>query len=78
MEELLVTVFSVLSVSELYNESALSRQLSSARELAAEGSTSWSHQSKYEVGVRWSQAYEDVSPEAEELPPLEAVTEQRD
>jgi hypothetical protein len=33
-----------------------------------------SQQSEYEVGVRWSQACEDVSSEAEERPPLEAVT----
>jgi hypothetical protein len=56
----------------------MSRQFSSARELTAEGSASWSQQSEYRAGVRWSQAYEDVSPEAEERPPLEAVTEQRD
>jgi hypothetical protein len=31
-----------------------------------------------EVGVRWSPASKDVSPEAEERPPMEAVTEQRD
>jgi hypothetical protein len=31
-----------------------------------------------EVGVRWSPGCKDVSPEAEERPPLEAVTEQRD
>jgi hypothetical protein len=31
-----------------------------------------------EVGVRWSPAWKDVSPEADEHPPLEAVTEQRD
>jgi hypothetical protein len=30
-----------------------------------------------EVGVRWSPACEDVSPEAEERPLLEAVTKQR-
>jgi hypothetical protein len=29
------------------------------------------------VGVRWSPAYKDVSREAEERPPLEALTEQR-
>jgi hypothetical protein len=52
--------------------------VSSARELTAERSTSRSQQSEYEVGVRWSQASEDVGPEAEEHPPLEAVTRQRD
>jgi hypothetical protein len=31
-----------------------------------------------EVGVRFSPACKDVTPEAEERPPLEAVTEQRD
>jgi hypothetical protein len=31
-----------------------------------------------EFGVRWSPACEDVSPEAEERPPFEAVTKQRD
>jgi hypothetical protein len=31
-----------------------------------------------EFGVRWSPVCKNVSPEAEELPPLEAVTEQRD
>jgi hypothetical protein len=35
-------------------------------------------QREYEVDVRLSPACEDVSPEAEERPPLEAVTEQRD
>jgi hypothetical protein len=34
--------------------------------------------SESEVGVRWFPTCEDVSPEAEGRPPLEAVTEQRD
>jgi hypothetical protein len=51
-------------------------QFSSAQELTAEGSTSWSQQS--EVGVKWLQACEVVSSEAEEPLPLEAVTKQCD
>jgi hypothetical protein len=35
-------------------------------------------ESEYEVGMRWSPACEDVSPEAEERPPLEAYTKQLD
>jgi hypothetical protein len=33
---------------------------------------------EFDVGVGWSPARKDASPEAEERPPLEAVTEQRD
>jgi hypothetical protein len=53
-------------------------EISSARELAAEGSTRWSQRSQYEVGVKWSQPCKDVNSEAEEHRPLEAVTKQRD
>jgi hypothetical protein len=49
-----------------------------AWDLAAEGSIDWSQRSEYEVGVRWSPACKDVSPEAEEHSPLEAVTKQND
>jgi hypothetical protein len=52
------------------------RSVSSRWELTAEGSTSLSQQS--EVDVRWSPACEDVNPETEERPPLEAVTKHRD
>jgi hypothetical protein len=45
----------------------------SSRGLAAEAK-----RSEYEIGVRWSPPYKDVSPEAEELPPLEAAIKQRD
>jgi hypothetical protein len=45
-------------------------EANSTRELAAEASK----QSEYEVGVRWSPASEDVSPEAEGSPLLEHVT----
>jgi hypothetical protein len=45
-------------------------------DLAAEGSAGWSQRSEYEVGVGLSSPCEDVSPEAEELPPLEAFTKQ--
>jgi hypothetical protein len=41
-------------------------------------SQSGSLQREYDVGVRWSSACNDLSPKAEGLPPLEAVTEQRD
>jgi hypothetical protein len=64
-------VFSVRPVPKLYKESALSPQVSP-------GANSWSQQSEYEVGVRQSPACKDVSQEAEELHPLEAVTKQRD
>jgi hypothetical protein len=74
--ETMDAAISVWSVPRSYKKSALSLQFSSARELTAEGSISWSQQ--LEVSVRWSQACEDVSPEADERPPLEAVTEQRD
>jgi hypothetical protein len=60
------------------NATLIWRQFSSARELTAEGSTRRSQQSGYEAGVKWSQAREDVSPEAEERPLLEAITKQRD
>jgi hypothetical protein len=53
-------------------------QFSSARELAAEGSTNWSQWSEYRVDMRWSTPWEDMSLEAEECPSLEAVTKQRD
>jgi hypothetical protein len=70
----------VFSVPRLHKESALSWpvQFSSAQELTAEGSTSCSQQSQNEVGVRWSPACQEVSPEAEERPLLEAVTKQCD
>jgi hypothetical protein len=35
-------------------------------------------QQEYEVGIGWSPACKDMSPEAEKRLPLEAVTEQRD
>jgi hypothetical protein len=57
---------------------AVASQFSSVRELETEGSTSWNQQSEYEVGVRWSRACEDVSPEAEERPQLEIASKQRD
>jgi hypothetical protein len=53
-------------------------EVNPAWELAAEGSTSRSQRSEYEVGVRWSAACKNVSSDAEERPPLEAVTKQRD
>jgi hypothetical protein len=54
-------------------------QVSSAGEIAAEGSISWSQRSMYEVGVRWSPACKDVSPEeGEERPPSKAPTKQRE
>jgi hypothetical protein len=53
-------------------------EVSPARELATEGSTSCGQRSEYEVGVRWSLPCEDVSPEAEERSPLEAAITQRD
>jgi hypothetical protein len=43
----------------------------------AEGSTCWSQQSQYEVGLKWSPARKDDS-EAEEHFPLEAATKRRD
>jgi hypothetical protein len=77
-------MFSVWSVPRLYNEEEPPLRViletavgeCTARELTAEGCTSWSHAA--EVGVRWSQALEGVSPEAEARPPLEAVNEQHD
>jgi hypothetical protein len=53
-------------------------EVSPALELTAEESTGLSQRSEYEVDVRWSPPYEDVSPEAQERPSLEAVTKQRD
>jgi hypothetical protein len=50
----------------------------SARDLAVAVSTVWSQRSEYEIGVRWSPLYKDVSPEAEERPTLEAAAKQRD
>jgi hypothetical protein len=52
--------------------------VSQARELAAEGNTECSQWSEYEVGVRRSPPCEDVIPESEERPPLEAATKRRD
>jgi hypothetical protein len=49
-----------------------------AQELAAEGSTSRSQRSEYEVGMRWLPAYEDVILEAKEHLLLEAATKQLD
>jgi hypothetical protein len=53
-------------------------EVSPAREVATEGSTGSSQRRDYEVGVRWSTPCEDLSPEAEERPLLEAVTKQHD
>jgi hypothetical protein len=53
-------------------------EVSPPRELVVDGSTSGSQRSEYEDGVRRSPPCEDVSPEAEERPPLKAVTKQRD
>jgi hypothetical protein len=53
-------------------------ELSQTWELAAEGSTGWSQQSEHKVGMRWSSHSKDMSPEAEEHLPLEAITTQRD
>jgi hypothetical protein len=36
-------------------------EVSPAQELAPEGNTSWSQWSEYEVGVRWSPPWKDVS-----------------
>jgi hypothetical protein len=53
-------------------------QVSPTRELAAEGNTSWSQLSVYEVGLTWLPICKDVRPEAVEPPSLEAATKQRD
>jgi hypothetical protein len=53
-------------------------EVSPARKLTAEGSTSWKQRSEYEVGVKWSPPCEVVSPEREERPLLGAATKQLD
>jgi hypothetical protein len=62
IEELLEAIFSVRSVPRLYKESALSMQSIL----------------RVQPGSYQAPASKDVSPEAEERPPLQAVTEQRD
>jgi hypothetical protein len=47
-----------------------------SRKLVAGEITTWSQRPEYEVDVIWSPACEEVSPEAEERSPLEAVTKQ--
>jgi hypothetical protein len=54
-------------------------EVKSSRELAAEGTSDWrSQRSEFEVGVIWSPLFEDVSLEAKNYQPLEAVTKQLD
>jgi hypothetical protein len=80
IEELLEAVFSarsmpfsLRSVPRLHREDQRDKPVSSAVE-----SLQCAVSRSSEVGVRWSPACEDVCPEAEERPPLEAVTIYRD
>jgi hypothetical protein len=67
IEELLEAVFSVQSLPRLYNEIQLLYE-----------SKVWSRQLVSSNGVRQLPACKDRSPEAEEHPPLEALTKQCD
>jgi hypothetical protein len=67
MDELLEAMFSTRSMPRLYKGVSFSVCRVRSRRLGCS-----------EVGVRWPPACTDVSSEAEERPPLEALTEQRD